>query len=155
MILIPWLLVRMVGEEFNTRREITQALTIPATLLIALLLVIGAYVWVQPMLHIAGNSPTININLPIGLAALLVGAFTAAVRREAVPLFLGLLSMENGVFFSGITIVPKLSLIAELAIASDILIVAFIIGLLTRAVHRHIGTLRVGELETLIEKPKS
>ncbi|MGO8672592.1 MAG: hypothetical protein ACLQVD_14655 [Capsulimonadaceae bacterium] len=155
IVLIPWLLGKMVGEEFNTRREINQALTIPASLLIVLLLVIGSYIWVQPLLRIAGNSPTIGINLPIGLAALLIGAYTAAVRREAVPLFLGLLSMENGVFFSGIAIVPKLSLIAELAIASDVLAVVFIVGLLTRAVHQHIGTLRVGELTTLIEKPQS
>jgi hydrogenase-4 membrane subunit HyfE len=154
MILIPWLLGKTVGEEFNTRREINQALTIPASLLIALLLVVFAYVWTQPLLHLAGNNPMIAVNLPIGLAGLLVGAYAAVVRREAVPLFLGLLSIENGVFFCGIAIVPKLSLIAELAIASDVLIVAFIVGLLTRAVHRHIGTLRVGELATLIENPK-
>lgn len=154
MIVIPWLLVKMVGEEFNTRREINQALTIPASLLISLLLVVFAYFWVQPLLHLSGHNPTIAINLPIGLAALLIGAYAAAVRREAVPLFLGLIMMENGVYFSGITIVPTLSLFSELAIASDILIVAFLVGLLTRAVHRHIGSLRVGELTTLIEKPK-
>jgi hydrogenase-4 component E len=148
----PWLLRRALRDEVFTRREITQVLNIPTALLIALALAIVAYLLSTPLLAI-GDGKTIGLNLPIGLAGLLIGGFTAAVRREAVPLFLGLLAMENSAFFAGISIAPEMPLIAEVSIAFDVLILVFVVGVLTRAVHEHIGTTEVGALTALKEEP--
>lgn len=150
-IIVPWLLRRTVRDEIFSRREVTQVLTIPTSLLIALALVAAAYGLVQPLLRVADGLP-IAINLPIGFAGLLVGAYTASVRREAVPLFLGLLAMENAALFAGIAIAPELPMMAELAVAFDVLVVAFVFGILTRAVHEHIGTTEVGALTLLKEE---
>ena len=152
-ILIPWLLRRTVGSEIETRREIDQAVNVPTSLLIALALAIAAYFLARPLVEAAGTGHA-GVNLPIGLAGLLVGAYTATVRREALPLLLGLLAMENSAFLAGIAIVPDPPLIAELAIASDVLILAFIVGVLTRAIQQNIGTTRVGELAALKEEAK-
>jgi hydrogenase-4 component E len=152
-IVLPWLLRRTVRSEVYTRREITQALNIPTSLLIALALTVVAYLLSTPLLRV-GDGTSIGLNLPIGLAGLLVGAFTAAVRREAVPLFLGLIAMENSAFFVGIAIAPELPLIAEVSIAFDVLILVFVVGVLTHAVHEHIGTTEVGALTMLREEPK-
>lgn len=154
-VLIPWLLRRTLGSEVNTRREVVQALNIPTSLLIALALALGAWFLAQPLLRAAPDpEPYLAVNLPIGLAGVLVGAYTATVRREALPLLLGLLGMENSAFFAGIAIAPTLPLIAELAFASDVLILAFIAGVLTRTVHEHVGTTRVGELTRLKEETR-
>src|SRR6516164_10530760 len=91
-IMIPWLLRRGLRNEVYTRREIAQVLNIPTSLLIALALAVAAYLLATPLLAIGGEV-TVGLNLPIGLAGLLIGGLTAAVRREAVPLFLGLLAM--------------------------------------------------------------
>jgi hydrogenase-4 component E len=99
-------------------------------------------------------SPSVGVNLPIGLAALLLGAFTLTVRREAVPQLLGLLSMENGAFFASISIAPTLHLFIGLVVAFDVLIAVFVIGVLTRAMQEHIGTTNVGSLATLKEEPR-
>ncbi len=152
-LIIPWLLRRTVREEVFSRREVTQVLNIPTSLLIASGLVVAAYVFSLPLLRVAGG-PYISINLPIGLAGLLVGAYTTSVRREAVPLFLGLLAMENSALLAGFAIAPELPLMAELAIIFDVLVVAFVFGILTRAVHEHIGTTEVGTL-TLLKEPMS
>jgi hydrogenase-4 component E len=64
---------------------------------------------------------------------------------------MGLLAMENGAFLTGISISRNLPLLVELAIATDGLIIVFIMGVLTRAVHKQIGTTAVGELATLRE----
>jgi hydrogenase-4 component E len=151
--LIPWLLRRTVRGEVYSRREIDQLINIPASLLIALALAIGGFFLAQPLLH-AADGRFVAVNLPIGLACLLLGAYTASVRREAVPLLLGLLAMENSAFFAGVVIVPELPLIAELAIAFDVLMLSFIVGLLTRTVHEHIGTTEVGALTKLKEATK-
>ncbi len=91
--------------------------------------------------------------MPIGIAGLLLGAFTITVRREALPLLIGLLVMENGAFLAGIDIARNLKMLIELAIATDGLIIVFIMGVLTRAVQKQIGTTAVGELATLKETP--
>jgi hydrogenase-4 component E len=152
-LLIPWLLKRNIRDEIYSRREIDQIINIPTSLLIALVLAISAGFLALPLLEFAGN-PYIRVNLSIGLAGLLVGAFTASARREAVPMLLGLLAMENSAFFAGIAIVPELPLFAELAIAFDVLMLSFIVGLLTRTIHEHIGTTEVGMLTTLKEESK-
>jgi hydrogenase-4 component E len=153
-IMIPWLLRRGLRDEVYTRREITQVLNIPTSLLIALGLTVVAYLLSMPLLAI-GDGITMGLNLPIGLAGLLIGGLTAAVRREAVPLFLGLLAMENSAFFAGIGVAPEMPLIAEVSIAFDVVILVFIVSVLTRAVHEHIGTTEVGALTALNEEVKT
>ena len=153
-LLLPWVLRRMVREEVYTRREITQIINIPTSLIIALVLAIAAYFVSLPWLGAIGADGAVRINVPIGLAGLLLGAYTLTVRREAVPQILGLLAMENGAFFAGVAIAPGLPLIAELAAAFDVLVLAFVVGILTRTVHERIGTTAVGNLTNLREEPR-
>jgi hydrogenase-4 component E len=149
-IIVPWLLRKTSPSEVYTRREVTQALNIPTALLIALALTILAYFLAQPLLNAVAPEFR-GPNVPIGITGLFLGAFTLTVRREAVPLLIGLLAMENGAFLCGIAIARNLPLLVELAIATDGLIIVFIMGVLTRAVQKHIGTTAVGELASLKE----
>ena len=149
---LPWLLKRMVKKEIYTKREITQVLNIPTSLIIALILTIAAYFFSLPWVETQNISSVVHINVPVGLAGLFLGAYTLTVRREAVPQLLGLLAMENGAFFAGVAIAPDLPLIAELALAFDILILTFVVGILTRSVHEQIGTTSIGSLSKLKEE---
>lgn len=149
--LLPYLLRRCVPNEVYARREITQAVTIPASLLIALGLAVAAYFFSAPWLDAVGAVGAARVNLPIGLAGLLLGALTLAVRREAVPQVLGLLVMENGAFFAGVAIAPSLALIPEMALGFDVLVLAVIVGVLTRMTQEQLGTTRVGALTSLRE----
>jgi len=150
VILIPWILRRTLHQEIYTRREIDQVLNIPTSLLIALTLAIVAYFLTVPLQR-AIEAQFRGPNIAIGFAVILLGTYTLAVRREAVPLLIALLAMENGAFFAGISLARTLPLLVELAIATDGLIVVFIAGVLIRAVHKHIGTTEVGALTRLRE----
>ena len=150
-ILVPWLLRRILPDEVFTRREVDQVVNIPTSLLAALALTLAALFLVRPLVA-AGDAAALN--LPIGLAALLCGAWTASVRREALPLALGLLAMENAAFFAGIAIAPELPLFAELAIAFDVLVLVFVVAVLTRTVRLHVGTTEVGRLTRLQEEAR-
>ena len=149
-ILVPWLLRKISPAEIYTRREINQVLNIPAALTIALALAIGAYFLGIPLANAAGPESQ-GPNVPIGIAGLLLGAFTLTVRREALSLLIGLLAMENGAFLAGISIARDLGMLVELAIATDGLVIVFIMGVLVRAVQQQIGTTSVGELASLKE----
>lgn len=150
-VLIPRLLRRTVGRDLYARREISQILNVPASLLIAVVIAVFAYTVTIPLLA-ETIGPYERVNLPIGTAALLLGAYTIAVRREAVPQVIGILAMENGAFFAGISIAPGLPVIAELAAAFDVLIIALVMGLLTRKIHEQTGTTTVGGMTALREE---
>ncbi len=149
-ILIPWLLRVMVPGEIDRRRELSQALDVPTTLLIALGLTFAGYAFAQHLVHAAPNLSAGNISM--GFAALLVGLLLLAVRTEAVPQLLGLLAMENAAFLAGIAIAPDFPLIAELAIAFDVPLLAFIVALLARIAYRSVGTTEIGGLASLKER---
>lgn len=150
IVLIPWLLRRTLGAEVYQTREIERVLNIPSSLLVAAALIVLTYAITDPILD-AVAVPFGRINLPFGLAAAFLGAFTITVRREAVPQLLGLLAVENGVFFAGIAIVPDLPAIAELAVAVDVVVIALVVGLLTRRIRAQLGTTAVGALAALRE----
>lgn len=148
--LIPYLLQRTVGNEVTARREISQLINIPTSLLVAVGLTIVSYFVAKPLLSAAGGTAT-GVNLPIGIACLLLGAYTVTVRREALPQIIGILTMENGAFFAGISIAPDLPLIAELSAAFDVLVIALVMGILTRKIHERMGSTTVSDLKTLKE----
>lgn len=149
-LLIPWLLRHTVSAEVYRTREIERVLNIPSSLLITAVLIVLAYVVANPLLG-AVQVPFAQINLPLGIAAIFLGAFTIAVRREAVPQLLGLLAVENGVFFAGVAIVPNLPVIAELAAAVDVPVITLVVGMLIRQIHTRLGTTSVGRLASLRE----
>ena len=149
-VIVPWLLHKTSPAEIYTRREISQVLNIPTALLIAMALAVLAYFLGSPLARAVGPEAS-GQNVPIGIAGLLLGAFTLSVRREAMSLLIGLLAMENGAFLAGISIARDLTMLIELAIATDGLIIVFIMGVLVRAVEKHVGTTAIGELSDLRE----
>ena len=153
VIAIPWVLKRTLPGDLYERREIDQALNIPSSLLLALLLAIAAEFLVSPLVA-ASADPVIRVNLPIGLAGILIGAYSLVARREALPQLVGILAMENGAFFAGISIAPELPLIAELAVAIDVVLIAVVVGVLTRDIHQAIGTTEAAAMTELREEPQ-
>ncbi|MGH8396948.1 MAG: hypothetical protein ACRETA_01705 [Gammaproteobacteria bacterium] len=152
VIAVPLVLRFSAGSEIYARREVDQVLTIPVSVLIAAGLALIAWVVANPLVHAIADRPFAVINLPTGLMAIFFGAFTVAVRREAVAQLMGILIMESGAFFASISIVNDLSIIAEIAAAVDVPIAALVIGLLIRNIHRVTGNTRVGLMAALKER---
>lgn len=154
VIAIPLVLRRTLARDLYVRREIAQAVNIPASLLLSLLLAIAAELLVGPI-SAASSDPVIAVNLPIGLACVLVGSYSLIARREAIPQLIGILAMENGAFFAGIAIAAELPLIAELSVAFNVILIVVIIGLVARNIEQTIGTTEAGGLTTLKEEPET
>src|SRR6266566_6222141 len=72
-LLIPWLLRRTVREEVYGTREVERVLNIPSSLLIAAILIVLAYVVANPLLSTVAV-PFVQVNLPLGIAAMFLGA---------------------------------------------------------------------------------
>jgi hydrogenase-4 component E len=152
VVTIPWVLRRLLPGDFYERREISQAVNIPSSLLLALLLTVASEFLTGPLV-MAARDPVVRVNLPIGLAGILIGAYSLIARREAIPQLIGILAMENGAFFAGVAIAPELPIIAELAVAMDVILIAVVVGLLTRNIRQTHGTTEAGALSELKEDP--
>jgi len=151
VVAIPWVLRRLLPGDYYERREIAQAINIPSSLLLALILTVVSEFLSAPIVAAAGDS-VIRVNLPIGLACVLIGAYSLMARREAIPQLIGILAMENGAFFAGIAIASELPIIAELAVAVDVVLIAVVVGLLTRNIRETLGTTEAASLNELKEE---
>ncbi len=154
VVAIPWVLRRLLPGDFYERREISQAVNIPSSLLLALVLTIVSEFITGPLVSSFPDS-VIRVNVPIGLAGVLIGAYSLMARREAIPQLIGILAMENGAFFAGIAVAPELPIIAELAVAVDVILIAVVVGLLTRNIQQTLGTTEPAALSELKEGPVS
>jgi hydrogenase-4 component E len=153
-IVIPIILRRFLRDEIYSRREISQAFSIPAGLLVAVALTLFAFFVGRGVS--ASLPPLLDpVNLPVGTAGLLLGCFTIAMRREASAQLFGLFAMENGAFFAGIALAPTFPLIAEIAAAFDALIIALVIAVLTRTIHERVGSTDVGKMSGLREERRT
>ncbi|MHB8229995.1 MAG: hypothetical protein ACYDG0_04305 [Vulcanimicrobiaceae bacterium] len=148
-VLIPWILRSLVPAQVYARRELSQSVGVPAALLSAFALLLVGYAVGMPLNAAAHSLSPGNVSL--GIAGLLIALLQLAVRREAVPQILAILGMENGAFLVGIAIAPNFPLIAELAIAFDVPLLAFIVAILARAVYRETGSTEAGSLAALRE----
>jgi len=154
VVAIPWVLRKLLPGQYYERREISQVVNIPASLLVALLLTIAAEFVAGPLVSKVSD-PVIRVNLPIGLAGVLIGAWALIARREAIPQLIGILAMENGAFFAGIAVASELPLIAELGVAGGVILIVIVVGLLTRHIGERIGTTEAARLNELKEESVS
>ena len=150
-LIIPNLLVRTLQPEIRSRREVDFVVNTPVSLLVAIGISVLSYFFVAPLL--GGASPSVAVNLPVGLDVLLIGVYTLAIRREAVPQVLAIMAIDNGAFYAGIAITSS-SAIVELAAGLEGVIVVLVVAILTRTLAENVGTTQVGAMATLKEGDK-
>jgi hydrogenase-4 component E len=125
-----------------------SAVNVPVSLLLMLGLTVLAFFLAAPLLGPAAARAAVN--LPLGLAALLIGVYTLAIRREAVAQVLSLMAIDNGVFFAGVAITTS-SAIVEAAAGLEGVMVVLVVAILTRTIAQHLGSTEVSSLRQLGE----
>jgi hydrogenase-4 component E len=149
-VIVPWVLKRTLGDgALTSRREVDLAVSVPGSLIIALGISLLAYVEAQPL--VGSGLSFVSINLPVGLAVLLISVYALSVRREALPQFIALLMLDNGAFFAGVAIATS-SPLWELVAALEAVVVAVIVILLTKTISERMGTTAVSCLAGLREE---
>jgi hydrogenase-4 component E len=148
VIALPWILYLLVGR-LNIRWDVETLINIPATMLIGIALVIFAFNLAQPISQMA--STITRSTLGIAMACVLLSFLMMIVRRKAVPVVIGFLAMENGLFFAATSATYGMPLVVELGIALDVLVGAFIFGIFFFQVRETFDSLEVRHMEKLRE----
>jgi hydrogenase-4 component E len=148
VIALPWILYYLI-RRLNIRWDVETLINIPATMLVGIALVIFAFNLAQPISQMA--STITRSTLGIAMACVLLSFLMMIVRRKALPVVIGFLAMENGLFFAATSATYGMPLVVELGIALDFLVGAFIFGIFFFQVRETFDSLEVRHMEKLKE----
>jgi hydrogenase-4 component E len=148
VVALPWILYRLI-HRLNIRWDVETMINIPTTMLIGIGLVIFAFNLAQPISQMA--SAITRATLGIAMACVLLSFLMMITRRKAVPVVIGFLAMENGLFFAATSATYGMPMVVELGIALDVLVGAFIFGIFFFQVRETFDSLEVRHMEKLKE----
>ena len=117
-VVIPGLLARVVAATPGAR-ESDPLVNVPASLVVAGLLTLGAFVAARPIVALVGG-PTGKL-VPLGLATVLIGFFAMVARRRAMSQVVGLLLVDNGIALVAFLVTSGVPVIVEFGSTLDVL----------------------------------
>ncbi|MBI5473584.1 MAG: hydrogenase [Ignavibacteriae bacterium] len=148
-IAIPYVLNKII-DRIKVHKEIEFNLNITTSLLVCGLLVILADSVGKPIIdaQVMHALPVSKV-LPESIAMMMIGLFIMLARKQAVSQIVGLLTLENGLFLSGLSITYGMPLIVEIGIFFDILVAALILGVFVFRINETFDTVSVDTLRRL------
>jgi len=148
VMVLPWILYSLINR-LNIRWDVETLINIPATMLIGIALVIFAFNLAQPISQLA--STITRSTLGIAMACVLLSFLMMITRRKAVPVVIGFLAMENGLFFAATSATYGMPMVVEFGIALDVLVGTFIFGIFFFQVRETFDSLDTRHMEKLRE----
>jgi hydrogenase-4 component E len=150
-IAIPFVLSRVI-ERINVRKEVDFSINIT----VSLLLCGGMVILADSVAHFIldaqrSDAPAVSRVLSVSIAMMLIGLFIMMTRKKAITQIVGLLTMENGVFLSGLSITYGMPLIVEVGIFFDILMAVLILGVFIFRINKTFESISIDSLRSLRE----
>jgi len=146
---IPMVLTKVI-ERIQVQKEIDFSINITVSLLLCGGMVILADSVSQSILSAQKvDAPTVSRVLSVSIAMMLIGLFIMMTRKKALTQIVGLLTMENGVFLSGLSITYGMPLIVEVGIFFDILVAVLILGVFVFRINKTFESISIDSLRSL------
>jgi hydrogenase-4 component E len=146
---VPIVLTRAI-ERIHVQKEIDFSINITVSLLLCGGIVILADSVAQSILSAQhADAPAVSRILSVSIAMMLIGLFIMMTRKKALTQIIGLLTMENGVFLSGLSITYGMPLIVEVGIFFDILVAVLILGVFVFRINKTFESISIDALRSL------
>ena len=148
-IVIPLVLSKVI-DRIQVRKEVDFSINISTSLLLCGGMVILADSVAQSILNSQqANAPAVSRVLSASIAVMLIGLFIMMTRKKAVTQIIGLLTMENGVFLSGLSITYGMPMIIEVGIFFDILVAVLILGVFVFRINKTFESISIDSFRSL------
>ncbi|TLD42768.1 MAG: Hydrogenase-4 membrane subunit HyfE [Candidatus Jettenia ecosi] len=148
VIIIPGFLFYIINKV-KIKNEVESFISYTLSLLISCGIILIAYYSTQSILKF--ENVFMRHCLPVSLAITLVGFFVMITRKKAITQILGLLAMEDGLFFAALSTSYGMPLIVELGIFFDILVGVIIMGIYVYRIKETFDTIDTDFLRELRE----
>lgn len=145
-VVMPHLLGKM-QERIGQLAESDPYLNVPASLLIAALLVVIAYGATRAAVLVA-TLPTRGA-MPLAIAVILVSIFIIASRKKAVSQIIGFLMLENGIALLSVVASYGVPLAVELGVFLDALLGFLVMQVFVFDIHETFESVDVDQLNRL------
>lgn len=147
VVLVPWGISSLLRRIGTVETEIAMALSVPLSLLIGVGLVALSYM-------VTAGLPIAGVFLPqsalaVAVAILLIGFLQMATRLNAVSQLIGLLTLENGIYFGTVALAPRLPFVVGMLLLFDVLIAVIVFGVLVRLLAVRRATISTTDLNRL------
>jgi hydrogenase-4 component E len=150
-IAIPVVLSRVI-DRIHVHKEVDFSINITVSLLLCGGMVILADSVAHSILDAQrADAPAVSRVLSVSIAMMLIGLFIMTTRKKAITQIVGLLTMENGVFLSGLSITYGMPLIVEVGIFFDILVAVLILGVFIFRINKTFESISIDSLRSLRE----
>jgi hydrogenase-4 component E len=91
------------------------------------------------------------LTVPASLATVLTGFLVLTTRRKAITQVVGYLTLENGIFVFGLTLVEAIPFLVEIGVLLDLFVAVFVMGIIMDHIHREFSSLSTEHLTSLRE----
>ena len=143
---VPAMLLRVL-QAVALKREVRPILSGRVTLLAAIGLTLIAF-FAAGRLRLSDAFPAAQA-LPVALALTFIGLLLMATRRKAISQLIGLITIENGIFLTGLIATLGLPLFVEIGIFFDLLVAVGVTGVLVLRINEHFDTVNTDRLRML------
>ncbi|HTO07528.1 MAG TPA: hydrogenase [Myxococcota bacterium] len=147
-IAIPTILLRAT-RNISVRREIEPFVGFTASLVLGALATGLSLVFSRslPLLdeHVG------ELVVPASFATVLTGFLVLTTRRKAITQVVGYLTLENGIFVFGLTLVEAIPFLVEIGVLLDLFVAVFVMGIIMDHIHREFSSLSTEHLTSLRE----
>ena len=148
VIVIPGFLFYIINK-IKIKEEVESFINYTLSLFIACGLILIAYYSTQSILTF--ENVFMRHCLPVSLAITLLGFFVMISRKKAITQILGLLAMEDGLFFAALSTSYGMPLVVELGVFFDILVSVIIMGIYVYRIKETFDTIDTDTLRELRE----
>jgi hydrogenase-4 component E len=147
-VLIPRILRGALRSQ-GIRREVEPFVSFTTSLLLGALAT-GLSVVFARTLPLATGDATVLL-VPASLATQLTGFIVLTTRRKAITQVVGYLTLENGIFIFGLTLIEAMPFLVEAGVLLDVLVGVFVMGIVVEHINREFSSIDADELTELRE----
>jgi hydrogenase-4 component E len=147
-IAIPAILLRAT-RDISIRREIEPFVGFTASLVLGALATGLSLVFSRSLPLLEEHSAVLVV--PASFATVLTGFLVLTTRRKAITQVVGYLTLENGIFVFGLTLVEAIPFLVEIGVLLDLFVAVFVMGIIMDHIHREFSSLSTEHLTSLRE----
>ena len=147
-IAIPRILLGALRSQ-PIRREVEPLVSFTVSLLLGSLATGLAVLFARTLPLLEADADSLLV--PASLATVLTGFIVLTTRRKALTQVVGYLTLENGIFIFGLTLIEAMPFLVEVGILLDILVAVFVMGVVVEHIVREFSSVGGDELTELRE----
>lgn len=147
-VIIPRIL-RSALRSQGIRREVEPFVSFTTSLLLGAIATGLSVLFASTLPLATGEAEALLV--PASLATVLTGFIVLTTRRKALTQVVGYLTLENGIFIFGLTLVEAMPFLVEAGVLLDVLVGVFVMGVVIDHISREFSSIGADELTELRE----